>query len=116
MIASSRSASLTDRAEVGSSMIRMRASQRQRLGDLDQLLLADAQRAHRASPGEAVKFSGCQQLGRAPVSCRRSIDEDRAADLLAPEEDVLGHGHARHEIELLVDDRDAVLGGVARAG
>ena len=31
------------RAEVGSSMIRMRASARHRLGDFDQLLLADHQ-------------------------------------------------------------------------
>ena len=45
MIANSRSTSLSDSAEVGSSMIRMRGVERQRLGDLDQLLLADPQRA-----------------------------------------------------------------------
>ena len=43
------------------------------------------------------------------------VDEERASDHLRAEKDVVGHGHARHQVELLVDDRDAVPGRVAGA-
>ncbi len=82
----------------------------QRLGDLDELLLADADvldlRAGVVAQADAVQQFGRLLLRLAPV-------DDAAAVQFAAEEDVLGDGQLGDERELLVDDRDA--GGLALA-
>jgi hypothetical protein len=76
----------------------------QRLGDLDQLLLPDAEladggdrvlvEAHRAEQPTGLG------VGAVPV------DEPAPAAPLVAQEDVLGDRQVRHQRELLVDDRD----------
>ena len=87
--------------------------QRQRLGDLDELLLADAQRAHQRGRRRA-EVQRLEQLGGG-LQLSATVDEEGASDQLRAEKDVVGHGHARHQVELLVDDRHAVPGRVTGA-
>ncbi len=113
-IVKSRSHSAGDSADVGSSMIRMRADKRQRLGDLHQLLLADAQTA---DPSVRIELDAqpLQQLrGRATASsCDRA--QSPAMRRLAAEKDVVGDGQLRNQVQFLVDDGDACRLGVADA-
>ena len=77
----------------------------QRLGDLHQLLLADAQLDDRGDrvlvqPDRPQQRRGLG-VGAVPV------DEPAAAPALVAEEDVLGDRQVRHQREFLVDDDDA---------
>ena len=84
----------------------------QRLGHLHHLLLGDAQRLHRRARVEAH----AQPLEqRARLRHQAAPVHHAAAGRLPAEEDVLGRGELRHEVELLVDGADAELLRVARA-
>jgi hypothetical protein len=86
--------------------------QRQRLRDLDELLLADAQRPQRPRRVDLDARAGEQVagVGEQPAA----VEQPQARARLAPEEEVLGHGHLRHEVELLVDRGHARRLRVAR--
>src|SRR5690606_2102106 len=75
----------------------------ERLGDLDELLLADAEVLDR-DIGILVESDAGEQLGGA-LLLRHPVDRTETADLIA-EEDVLGDGELGNERELLVDDHD----------
>ena len=81
----------------------------ERLRDLDDLPLADAQRADRARPGRGRRPSGRARLR--PLADRAPADEAAPGGEPA-ERDVLGHGQRRRVLELLVDHPDA--GGPGR--
>src|SRR6185436_12703457 len=88
--------------------------QRQGPGDLDHLLRPDGQIGHPrpridADP-EPVQHRPRRVVDRALVE-----HEPRPPPWLAPEEDVLGHGQVRHQVELLVDDADPESQRGARA-
>ena len=88
---------------------------RQRLGDLDQLLLADAQGCRRARPGSRSMPSRCSSArGGARLALRSTISP--AMQRLAAEEDVVGDGELGDEVEFLMDDGDAGGLRVADAG
>src|SRR5215813_9022498 len=87
MTANSVSVSLPESAEVGSSMMRMRA---------------------RSDSALAISTSCCS-----PTRSRATTLAGEALRL-APEKDVLGHRQLRHEVQLLMDDGDAVPLGLAR--
>ena len=80
-------------------------------GDLDDLLLTDAQVAHRGLGVERL-VEALHQLRR-DLALALLVDHDAAADALARHEDVVRDVEVREEAELLVDDRDAAVGGVA---
>ena len=84
--------------------------ERQRLGDLDDLLVGDRQPA-----GGAGRVQGDAETGedRAGVALHRPpVDAPPTAERLAADEDVLGDGEVGEQRRLLVDDRDA--GGLGR--
>ena len=87
--------------------------QRQRLGDLDQLLLADPQ-ARRCAPRGRGRCRAGQQLARRRDRSLRSTIRP-ARQRLAAEKDVRRDAQLRDEVELLVDDGDARRLGVAHA-
>ena len=108
----STSTSVALSAEVGSSMIRMRAFDRQGAGDLDDLLLAEPQvldqgRSGRCPP-RARRISA-----RVWRSSSAKSTPVRGADLAA-HEDVVADAQVRREAELLVDDRDAAVARLRR--
>ena len=85
----------------------------ERLRDLDHLLAGD---------GEVLDPLGRVQREPEPVEellCApvqgAVVEEDAGAALLAPDEDVLRDREVGHEVEFLVDDRDAELLRVTRA-
>ena len=80
------------------------AIQRQRLGDLDQLLLRDRERAHRRGGIDVAEAS--QDLGGAPLQ-PAIIHQQRAAGVGRRHEDVLGDGDIGAERDLLVHEADA---------
>ncbi|OIQ89529.1 hypothetical protein GALL_286070 [mine drainage metagenome] len=84
----------------------------QRLRDLDQLLLADADVHDLGVRGlgetDTGEQLGCLRVGLGPV-------DHATRRLLVPEEDVLGDREERAERELLVDDDDAAVLAVADA-
>ena len=88
--------------------------ERQRLGDLDQLLLADPE-LRDATLRVDLDAEPLQQCARglhdAPV-----VDEGPEDQRLAAKEDVLGRGQFGNQVEFLVDDRDAGALGVLNAG
>ena len=85
----------------------------QRLGDLDQLLLADADIGDQRV-GVFPEPDLAQQLAGAPP---REVPVDHAeARLLVAEEDVLGDRQQRHQRQFLVDDDDADALGIVDAG
>ncbi len=93
-----------------------RGVERQGLGDLDHLLIADPQvadpgprRDRRAQPVEEPARLGLHRAFIQPA-------EPAPARLLAAEEDVVGDGELGDEVELLVDDPDAGVLGLARSG
>ena len=75
-------------------MIRMRGVERQRLGDLDQLLLADAQAATRASRVE-LDAEPVEQRCAAATHARVRSTIRPGDQRLAAEEDVGGDARAR---------------------
>src|ERR1700680_583243 len=85
--------------------------ERQRFGDLDQLLLADAQFSD-AAAGVNVDAEAAQQ-----AFCRSddtaSIDQRAGNQRLAAKKDVVGHAQFGDEIELLMNDRYASTLGIA---
>ncbi len=82
---------------------------RQRLGDLHQLLLADAEAFDRGVRVDVQADSG-QQVDRA-VARLRPVDQAALDDLVA-QEDVLGDRQLGHQGQLLVDDHDTLVLGV----
>ena len=87
--------------------------ERQRLGDLDQLLFADAQLRHAAL---RVDFDSepCEQPVRG-FGDPSPIDDHAGDQRLAAEEDVVGRRQFRDEVELLMNDRDPRPLGVLHA-
>jgi len=77
--------------------------ERQRLGDLDQLLLGDRQRLDRCV-GVDPRGDAQKQAAR-PIPHRGAV-EQAAARRLKPEEDVVGDAALGQQAELLVDDAD----------
>ena len=86
--------------------------ERQRLGDFDQLLIADAQRADRL-PG-SMWHSSCASSSPAAVH-GPVVEQAAAAAQLAAEKDIGGRRELLDQVQLLMDDADAGLLGVARA-
>ena len=84
---------------------------RQRAGDLDDLLLAEAQVLDRRH-GVDVLFQ-LRHEGGGLARLLGVVDAGRAGDLAA-HEDVVAHAHVRREAELLVDDGDAAVPRVRR--
>ena len=85
---------------------------RQRLGDLDELLLAHTQLAD-GGDGLLLQPHALEQLGGAGVGLVPA--DDAAAALLVAEEDVLRDGEVGDERELLMDDHDPLGLGVVDA-
>ena len=82
---------------------------RQRLGDLDHLLLGHGEVADLASAGRAA--GACARTARGAFALSASLVEEEAAARarLAADEDVLGDRQVGHQVEFLVDDADAQL-------
>jgi hypothetical protein len=79
--------------------------ERDRLGDLDDLLVGDREAERRAARVDGDAQAGEKTLG---LGVHRSpVDPAAAADRLTPHEDVLGDREVREERGLLVDHRDA---------
>ena len=87
--------------------------QRQRLGDLDDLLVRDGQPAADAARVELDPQPG-EQGGGVRVH-PAPVDAPPGQQRLAPHEDVLGHAQVGEERGLLVDDRDPGVLGTGRA-
>ena len=87
--------------------------ERQRLGDLDELLLADAQRLDLSFGGDRQHETVEECSGE--LVHRRRVEQPGRVVQLAAEIDVLGDGQLGDQVELLVDDGDPVALGVARA-
>ena len=107
----SRSTSTAESAAVGSSITITPRIERERLGDLDELLLGD-----REAAGDPVGVEPDAE----PLEDRRglgvhrtAVDAPAGAEGLAADEDVLGDGQVGEQRRLLVDDGDP---GVARGG
>lgn len=81
---------------------------RQRFGDLDQLLLGDAQVAHFFS-GVDLEIKFLEQTGGALVE-RRKVDETQASRLAA-QPNVFCHRQVRDRAQLLLHDGDAGIEG-----
>ena len=79
---------------------------RQRLGNLDHLLLRDAELVHERA-GIEVEAERVEQPPRVGVHAPMIDGAGKAATRLAAEEDVLRDVEVRDERELLEDDRDA---------
>ena len=82
---------------------------RDRLGNLDHLLLGNGERAHQRSRPQ-VHAHAIQDGARLPFQFRPA-DEERWSRF-APDEDVLHHGEIGHQVQFLVDDGDAQLLGM----
>ena len=78
---------------------------RQGLGDLDKLLLAEAE-MHHLRLRFFLQADAGQQLARAPVGLA-PVDHPGARAFVT-EKDVLGNGKQRHQRQFLMDDDDAV--------
>ena len=104
--------SFSDRLAVGSSRISSLHFLAQRLGDLDQLLLADAdigdQRLGVFLEADLLEQRAGARLVGVPV-------DDAEPGVLVAEEDVLGDRQHRHQRKLLVDDDDAEMLAVVDA-
>ena len=99
------SVSRVERLEVGSSMMRTRASHRKRLRDFHELLMADGERAHERVRID-LQSDGIEEFPRlAPL---KGFVDEPAAEFLAAKEDVRGDVEIVGEIQLLMDERDAV--------
>ena len=89
--------------------------ERQRLGDFDQLLIADAQRADRLA-GRDLAFELVRAVRAAERSMPRSSSRPKPTAPLAAEKDIRGGGKLFDEVQFLMNDAHAGLFGVARAG
>ena len=108
---SSASVSVSLRLDVGSSRISSLTFFRQRLGDLHQLLLAEAEIGDaRLGDPSGPPWREARAV-RGKVSCQSMTP--RVAALVA-EEDVLGDRQQRDQRQLLVDDDDAALFAVGQ--
>ena len=85
----------------------------ERARDLDELLHADAQRADRRLEIDRFFQYPRHHVARGCEHVR--VVDDAEERRLAPEHEVVGDGHVRHQRELLVDDRDAGAARVERA-
>ena len=74
-------------------------------GEGDHLLRAHAEAAQRAAHVGVHAVLGEQAFG--PGVHLGHIDDAEAVARLAPEQQVAGHAHHRHQVDLLVDGRDA---------
>jgi hypothetical protein len=83
------------------------------LGDLDHLLLGNAQITHQRARIEP-DAEPIEQL--AGIAAERAAIDHAAAARFPADEDVFLHRHVREEVELLVDDRDAELLRLVRIG
>ena len=81
------------------------AIERQRLGDLDQLLAGDRERPDQDAPGRSGSAAPAPR-GRA-ASSAAIVHEPFPAGVDLRHEDVLGHRDVRAERDLLVDEADA---------
>ena len=80
------------------------------LGDLDHLPVGHGELAH-LDAGVDLDIERPKQLfSLAPHG--GMIDETEPVPGLAPDPDILGHRHERHQVELLMDHGDALLEGV----
>ena len=86
---------------------------RQRLGDLDELLLADPERS---DAGIRVELDAEPVEQRPCPRWRAAIDDQPGDQRLAAEKDVVRDAELGDEVELLVDDGDAGGLGIADAG
>ncbi len=86
---------------------------RERLRDLDELLLAHAKLAD-GRGGVLVEAHPVHQLGGLVIGAV-PVDEAKASAPLVAEEDVLGHREVRDQRELLVNDDDASALGIVDA-
>ncbi|MNO65827.1 hypothetical protein D3C76_565970 [compost metagenome] len=85
--------------------------ERQRLGDLHHLLLADGEIPE---PGVRPVFDAeTGQEGAGPLAQLLVVYVAKAGARLAAEEDVGGNGELRQQVQLLVDDADPLILGVA---
>src|SRR5688572_6287970 len=85
-----------------------------RLGDLHHLAVRNRQVAHldlRIDPDVELL-----EQGRGLAAQRGMIDEPQGVLGLAPDPDVLRHGHEGHQVQLLMDHGNAVLQRVQRRG
>ena len=113
MTRNSTSTSAALSAEVGSSMIRTRASCSERPGDLDDLLLAEAQLLDQRVAGRGAP-RGCASSARGGGALG-AVDRPRPRRVISRAMKMLSATlRFGAEAELLVDDRDAAVGGVAR--
>ncbi len=85
----------------------------ERLRDLHHLLLGDGQTGD-AGPRVEADVELFEQLRGLAVELL--LVQPEATARLAPDEDVLGHREVAHQVELLVDDRDAQVLGGSRVG
>ena len=92
-----------------------RRVERQRLGDLDDLLVADPQVADRRA-GSDLAFRAASNSRRRRGFHRPVVEQAEPAAYLAAQEDVGRDRELFDEVQLLVDDADAGVLGVARAG
>ena len=83
----------------------------QRAGDLDQLLLAEAQRGERAVEVDVEADRLEHRLGLA--AHRPAVERDPGGERLAAEEEVLEDVEVGEERQLLGDDRDPLIGRLA---
>ena len=111
-IANRRSTSWAESDAVGSSRIEDARLERQRLGDLDELLVGHRQAADRRADidldGELLE----QRLGRPARGA--PVEHAEPAGRRVPDEHVLGDGQVREEARLLVDDGDPERAGLRR--
>src|SRR5215210_7696997 len=110
MIRKSTSTSAALSAEIGSSMISTRASCAN-ARDLDDLLLTETQVADQGARVERLLEAPHQAGG--DLALRLPVDQDAAPAALAGHEQVVRDAEIGKQAELLVDDHDAALGGVA---
>ncbi len=86
---------------------------RQGLGDFDDLLLADPEVIKRRV-GVDVLFQPLHQRPRGPALSAR-VDVDARPDGFMTDEDILGHGQVREQVQLLKDDADPGLDRIGLA-
>ena len=87
--------------------------QRQRLGDFDQLLLANPELRD-----ATLSVDNDAEPLQKPASCLHdatTVDDSTEDQWLAAEKDVVGRGQLGNQVEFLVDDRDARALGVLNA-
>ena len=113
-IANRRWTSLSDRAEVGSSMTTSLAVHRQRAGDLDHLLLGDREVGDQAARVDVEADLRGQRPGAAVQLAPSRRGPTRTGS--AADEHVLGDRERRDQVELLVDRDDAQRLRRVRAG